>query len=634
MTSQRHLLLAATIAALAVPALSYAAEIEGKAATVKDRLAEQHNREGNALFDEGKWSESAAAYRAAIRLRPNVGTYYGNLSSALAYLGEYAEAEKVCKKGVEHAPEDAIIRCKLADALHVQKKYEEAAAEYRVAIELKPDEGKCHANLAGTLVRQGKRQEALRSAQEAKSLGLKEHWVFKNLGLDSSGKGSEEASMSRPNVGPLIDGERTGPRPGPSSAQEFIPPNIGLPPEDRDAQVLDTHRHTVPVSETDDLTADDGKLWTSAAAMKEVDAHVEAVNKIDAHVEWEIETWRDGNTWRSHYHGTLLHKAISHGHQDVVLYLLKMGADVNATGCGGKRCTWGETPLALAVELGHDDIARLLLSHGADPNLRGRYVDTQAPLQTATSTGNLEMLKLLVSEGAKLDADFGDHRDSLLVTAVRRGDLASVMWMTEQGLDVNTKSHYGRAVIEAAVSNGHVAVATFLLVKGATVPNSDDNILFDAVDTRDYGLVQLLLARGANVKHTHARYKDLTVLHVALQQPRDMPDRSGAIAVLLIQAGADVNAVAGFGSAPLHLALKNSREEIALSLLKLGADVNVRDERGRTALHYADDEYVVKSLLKAGADPTIRDNDGKTPLDFADSVPTSELLKKAMQHER
>ena len=220
MMSPRHLLLATTLAALAVPVLCYAAETEGKVAGQLTRidspnargremselsatpsqnasLAEKHRRRGNGFSKQRKYREAAAEYREAIRLDPNNGRYYSNLCVVLIKQDDYAEAVIAGKQGIKVAPDDAQIRDSLGTAFHRQEKYEEAAAEYRVAIRLKPDEGKYHANLAGVLLKQGRPQKALDSAKRAISLGHEEHWVLDELNTASNESGSRATTLER-----------------------------------------------------------------------------------------------------------------------------------------------------------------------------------------------------------------------------------------------------------------------------------------------------------------------------------------------------------------------------------------------------------------------------------------------------
>jgi ankyrin repeat protein len=56
---------------------------------------------------------------------------------------------------------------------------------------------------------------------------------------------------------------------------------------------------------------------------------------------------------------------------------------------------------------------------------------------------------------------------------------------------------------------------------------------------------------------------------------------------LLIEAGADVNAIGDMGEAPLHVAVRNESVGIVELLLRAGADPNIRSEFDETPLERA-----------------------------------------------
>jgi ankyrin repeat protein len=69
---------------------------------------------------------------------------------------------------------------------------------------------------------------------------------------------------------------------------------------------------------------------------------------------------------------TPLHCAVWKGHEKVVEFLVKSGADVNAVNQNGH---WGTTPLHAAAHANQAKIAQLLLNNGADSkakDLEGR----------------------------------------------------------------------------------------------------------------------------------------------------------------------------------------------------------------------------------------------------------------------
>jgi uncharacterized protein len=95
-----------------------------------------------------------------------------------------------------------------------------------------------------------------------------------------------------------------------------------------------------------------------------------------------------------------------------------------------------------------------------------------------------------------------------------------------------------------------------------------------------------------------------------------------AVAKVLLEAGADVNAVAQnrFANTPLQVSLLNRGNEVARVLVAAGADVNVRMSEGFVALHEAavsGNDEAVRMLLAAGADRDAASPGGRTPLDEA-----------------
>jgi ankyrin repeat protein len=96
--------------------------------------------------------------------------------------------------------------------------------------------------------------------------------------------------------------------------------------------------------------------------------------------------------------------------------------------------------------------------------------------------------------------------------------------------------------------------------------------------------------------------------------------KTGSLKVL-IEAGADINARGNHGKTPLiecvsgHLK-HQQRKQALLLLLESGADPDLRDEWGRTALHYAsmmDRADDAKALVEHNANVNIKDNEGKDP---------------------
>ena len=102
------------------------------------------------------------------------------------------------------------------------------------------------------------------------------------------------------------------------------------------------------------------------------------------------------------------------GHEKIVEYLIKAGAQVNSP----SKNSLGVTPLQSAVAGSHLEITRMLLTAGASPNVRERGGYT--PLHTAAHNGNIEIVRSLLFGGADSEA-ISDKKETPLDMARKSG---------------------------------------------------------------------------------------------------------------------------------------------------------------------------------------------------------------------
>lgn len=132
--------------------------------------------------------------------------------------------------------------------------------------------------------------------------------------------------------------------------------------------------------------------------------------------------------------------------------------------------------------------------------------------------------------------------------------------------------------------------------------------------------MRLFIDSGAVLDKVSCRSGE-TALHVACRRDHVR------IVRLLVNKGANVNAVNKSGETPLHTAVFAGSMLSARLLLKHGADVNARDSCQRTPMHVLcmrsslwHTLTIGPLLLHNGASaegPECLDVDGKTPMDYA-----------------
>jgi ankyrin repeat protein len=302
----------------------------------------------------------------------------------------------------------------------------------------------------------------------------------------------------------------------------------------------------------------------------------------------------------------------------IVELLLEEGCDVN------ERNNDGCTPLHSLFKwnASKKNIVQLFLSWGADINMSDDDGDTVlnclAQYSKAWESASRESLEMLLENHA--DASLANHEGLAPLHKLARSGLAAhVRILLEAGADPSVKDKHNRQPIQYAASTNEATVRA-LLDFGAevNVTGSDwPSPIVDASSHASLQVLKLLLDGGADARSEDPGDPGWTALHAACN--RRNPD--SAFAELLIEHGADVNAVARVSkTTPLHNAVSSAA--IVRLLLEEGALVDPQDSDGKTPLSRAcsfdQSARVVEMLIKAGADPMIKDKAyGSTSLHYS-----------------
>lgn len=297
--------------------------------------------------------------------------------------------------------------------------------------------------------------------------------------------------------------------------------------------------------------------------------------------------------------------AAMRGDRQAVRAALTRKADVNAAQVDGT------TALHWAVERDDLEMADILIRAGARVDVRTR--EGVMPLQLAAVNGSAQMLDRLLKAGADPNAPLTAASDTAVMMAARTGKPEAIRVLVEGGADVNAKESWGgTTALMWAVSEGHTAAARALIAAGADV-NARSNYVAAANGRGFEGRTPV--ANRAEPKTEEFASGWLTPLTLAA--------REGDVELtkILLDAGADVNTVAGDGKTALAIATFNGNYDVASLLVERKADVNKADAQRFTPLFWAVDRRnmetapnfpwmvtadampLIRTLLDAGANP-------------------------------
>ena len=256
----------------------------------------------------------------------------------------------------------------------------------------------------------------------------------------------------------------------------------------------------------------------------------------------------------------------------------------------------GSTALMHAAASGTVTIMQALVEAGAEVNAK----NARSATALHWAVGDEAKVKLLLLNGAAVNAKTVEGRTPLYAAATMPGGTASVRHLLEAGADVNAATLVGATPLFPAV-NVSAEMTKLMLDKGADVNRATLSGVTPIMFTRDAAVVQLLVARGADVR---ARSK---VGETALMDAAARGDL--AATRLLLERGADVNAVDHRGYTALIFAAHYDGDAVDLVqlLLSRGADIHAKAE-GETALSLAArrGETAVTKVLRAAESRGLR----------------------------
>lgn len=162
----------------------------------------------------------------------------------------------------------------------------------------------------------------------------------------------------------------------------------------------------------------------------------------------------------------------------------------------------------------------------------------------------------------------------------------------------------------------YIQIIWFALICFA-IPNYNkwkpDRHMYQAVITNNSQEIIRLVSRHKWQANVVSIDGGVTPLHWACNSSED------EIVMLLLELGANPNAISNEKGTPVHWAVSISNLTKLAYLIQYGANLDIQDDKGKTPLHWAvlyNSLPTVTFLVEHGADRNISDENGKTPLEL------------------
>jgi ankyrin repeat protein len=247
-----------------------------------------------------------------------------------------------------------------------------------------------------------------------------------------------------------------------------------------------------------------------------------------------------------------------------------------------------ETYMHAAATTGKHLAIQALLDKGADIDPRDKFGVT--PLVRALRHRKKLAAKTLADNGANLSVVDNDGRTVLHFIAV---------WMTEKtglktyidAVDINAIDKKGRSALHEVAYWAHAKNAAELIAAGAKLnikALNDETPIFEAIRKKNFDMVKLFIEQGADLTVKNL-YED-TPLKVAITGL----NTDLKIVEILLENGANVNAVNIYQESIVHEVVRSEKPELLELMLRYKPDLSLKDRLKKTPLDWARERNLPK----------------------------------------
>ena len=271
----------------------------------------------------------------------------------------------------------------------------------------------------------------------------------------------------------------------------------------------------------------------------------------------------------------------------------------------------GRTYLHWAAYSGKLEIMKYLISKGAKTAIVDTHGNTFLNFAASSGQSNPEIYKYGIEAGANITKEKNhDGANALLLVASNVKDFEIVDLLVANGASLNDKDNYGNGFFEYAAKGGNTEFLSTLINKG--IDTGKNAMIFASQGSRrnsnTLATYQFLADKG--IKVNVIDHENRNPLHLIARNNKDIN-----IYKFFLDKGVDVNLQDNEGITPFMVAANGGDLKVVKFLEKDVKNINLKNNKGATALTNAvsrNSVDVVGFLIEKGADINTLDKDDNT----------------------
>jgi len=285
--------------------------------------------------------------------------------------------------------------------------------------------------------------------------------------------------------------------------------------------------------------------------------------------------------------------------------LSKKGNDVN------KRTHDARTYIFWAAYSKNLELMKYLVSKGAKTDLIDSHGNTVLNFTAATGQLNKKIYEYLFKMDANINTEKNHNgANALLLIAPYAKDYSLLKYLISNGASLHDKDNNGDGIFEYAAKGGHISLLKKLLEKKVLIGNNAIIFASQGLRKKKNALETFKILENLGIKTNVINNRGKNPLHAIAYSSED-----NAIYTYFINKGVDINLQDTDGDTPFMNAANSNTLEVVKFLSKNVKEINLKNKKGLSALAMAVNRNavdVIKFLLNKGADIHTKDKEGNT----------------------